>query len=313
MTPDHQFFAERIYSETKIVAPSRFPTNEVHSVFNSLADAPDHSESRDLQATAIQDVESLVVWALCHSIAALPNTSGCYHVRANSMSAAQQDLQEVTYALSHDLKSPADRIAMLLSEFCQSQGQIINADGRALLGLMQATLGDLQGLIADLMQYASLVADQPTAGLINLKETVQDLLANRRFAKSAAAHSLELGNLPSIIGDSGQIQLMLTCLIDNALKFHTPGTRPKVRIWCRQQRQQTLIQVADNGIGIAEADKDRIFRMFAKLHRTEDYPGHGLGLAMVRRVASHHEGEVTVKSEPGKGSTFTVSLPRSSL
>jgi signal transduction histidine kinase len=117
-----------------------------------------------------------------------------------------------------------------------------------------------------------------------------------------------------IDADGLQMRQLLQNLIGNALKFHQPGLTPVVKVDGRKLfdeagREICELTVSDNGIGFDEKYLDRIFNVFQRLHSRNEYEGTGMGLAIVRKIALHHGGNVTAKSRPDQGATFIVMLP----
>jgi signal transduction histidine kinase len=119
--------------------------------------------------------------------------------------------------------------------------------------------------------------------------------------------------LPAVLGHDKTVGVVVTHLLGNALKFVAAGVRPRVRIWAEDQGERIRLVVEDNGIGIAPAYHERIFRVFERLHATEAYSGTGIGLAVVRKAVQRMNGRVGVQSEPGRGSCFWIELPRSAV
>jgi len=114
--------------------------------------------------------------------------------------------------------------------------------------------------------------------------------------------------LPKVMADSSQIGRILQNLISNALKFHD-GVPPQIDLKVRQEQNEWIFSVTDNGIGIRPQDQQRIFVIFQRLHTFQEYPGSGMGLAVCKRILERHGGRIWVSSEPGAGSTFYFSLP----
>jgi signal transduction histidine kinase len=115
-----------------------------------------------------------------------------------------------------------------------------------------------------------------------------------------------------LVVDRVQLGQVLQNLVANAVKFHAPGGAPHVTISAAEEPDEPgwwRITVADDGIGIEARNLDRIFRVFQRLHTTEEYPGTGIGLAICRRIVERHGGRLWVDSAPGHGSAFHVSLP----
>jgi signal transduction histidine kinase len=134
---------------------------------------------------------------------------------------------------------------------------------------------------------------------------------------------VEMGEMLTLDADPLQMRQLLQNLIGNALKFHKPGEPPLVKVWCERVAavgaqaaehaggDLCRVFVEDNGIGFDEKYLDRIFTVFQRLHGRQQYEGTGVGLAVVRRIAERHGGSITAASEPGRGSTFVVTLPAS--
>jgi signal transduction histidine kinase len=129
-----------------------------------------------------------------------------------------------------------------------------------------------------------------------------------RIAEAQAV--IEVGTLPVIQADPTQMRQLLQNLIGNALKFRREDVPPVVRLRSSTSDDgQCTISVSDNGIGIKEQHRDKIFRMFERLHSRTQYDGSGIGLAICRRIVERHAGSITVTSTTGGGTTFTIGLP----
>jgi len=116
--------------------------------------------------------------------------------------------------------------------------------------------------------------------------------------------------LPQVLGHHATLFHVLANLLTNALKFVAPDVQPQVRIWAEEHAGRVRLWVEDNGIGIASEHRERIFRVFERLHGIETYPGTGIGLAIVRKGAERMGGRVGVESEVGQGSRSWVELPK---
>jgi signal transduction histidine kinase len=115
--------------------------------------------------------------------------------------------------------------------------------------------------------------------------------------------------LPSVLGDRRLVGQALENYLSNAVKFVAPGVSPKVRVRAERRGGRVRLWVEDNGIGVPPEYRERIFRLFERLHTAQEYPGTGVGLAIVQKAADRMGGGVGVESEPGKGSRFWIELP----
>ena len=225
---------------------------------------------------------------------------------------ASEELRSFAYAVSHDLKSPSNTIALLLAELrTLDEGKPRDADRDELLSLAEGTVARMRSLIEDLLNYTRLIEDGHRQELVDLGRVVADVLADIRAQIIVADAEVDVGQLPTVVGNPAHLRAMFQNLLSNALKFRRPDVPSRVRIHAEDgQEPQVGISVADNGIGIPADKSERIFKMFQRLHNTQEYPGHGLGLSLCRRIAINHGGDIQVASNLGEGSTFTVSLMR---
>jgi signal transduction histidine kinase len=115
-----------------------------------------------------------------------------------------------------------------------------------------------------------------------------------------------------VLAHEGFLTQCVSNLVGNAVKFVTPGTVPRIRIWAEVANPQVVIWFEDNGIGIAPKDRDRVFSMFERLNPSDEYEGTGIGLTIVRKAAERMGGRVGFDSEPGKGSKFWLELKQAS-
>jgi signal transduction histidine kinase len=119
--------------------------------------------------------------------------------------------------------------------------------------------------------------------------------------------------LATPLGDPTLIEQILLNLLDNALKYRRADVVPELKLSATAAGEHVLIQLTDNGIGMPIEYQDKIFQVFQRLHHEHEYPGTGIGLAIVAKAARAMGGEVSVESSPGRGSTFSVRLPAASM
>jgi two-component system phosphate regulon sensor histidine kinase PhoR len=217
----------------------------------------------------------------------------------------------VTHA-SHELKTPITAIrgfAEMLAE-----GSVPAADQPRVLDIVRSHVERLERLIEDLLELARAESDQPR---LSLEPTDVAALARRslegleaRFAAQRIRAELVDGGAPPALADAGALEQVLANLLDNALKYTEPGGSVSVRVAADGERVRLSVQ--DTGIGIASADRARIFERFYRVDkaRSRALGGTGLGLAIVKHLVQAMDGDVSVESTPGAGSTFHVHLPR---
>lgn len=232
------------------------------------------------------------------------------------------DLEQFAYVASHDLQEPLRTLgsyAELLGR--RYEGQLDDRADRY-LGFMQDAVGRMRGLIQDLLEFSRVGRGESVPTPLNL----DDAMRAAADSVGAALHS----NLDVEEGEEGGASLswetphtvlvhaplmvpLLTNLIGNGLKFTAPGQPARVRVESRQDGELVHITVQDNGIGIALEYQERVFDIFQRLHRREDYAGNGMGLAICRKIVEHHGGTLWLESTPlpaaDHGTTFHFTLP----
>jgi signal transduction histidine kinase len=173
----------------------------------------------------------------------------------------------------------------------------------------------MQTLINDLLSLSRVTNHPQPFAAVDLAEVLRMVISDLEARLAEAAGKVELGTLPIIVADRGQMAQLFQNLIGNGLKFGKPGQPPVVRVYGelldgpQGGAGACQIVVEDNGIGFDEKYLDRIFRVFQRLHGRTEYEGTGIGLAICRKIVERHGGDITASSAPGMGAKFIVTLP----
>jgi PAS domain S-box-containing protein len=222
---------------------------------------------------------------------------------------AEQMKDDFIGMVSHELKTPIT-VAMGALYTAMSEG-VAEEDARQLLQDAAASTESLAGIVDNLLELSRAQANRLTIAKepVDISETVQRVCSNLR-SRSPAHHLVAdvAGGLPKVAGDSLRIERILHNLIDNAIKYSPAGS--EVRVSARQDGHMMVVSVRDQGVGISPQDMARLFEPFQRLEPTGmKAAGIGLGLVVCKRLAEAHGGRMQVESEPGKGSTFSFTLP----
>jgi signal transduction histidine kinase len=225
---------------------------------------------------------------------------------------ANEELRSFAYSISHDLKAPSNTIDMLLREIAIADQDNMSEDQRELLGMAQDTATQMRRLVEDMLAYTRLIGEEPVwepVAIQDVAQSVEEMLA--ALISENGAKLIIDDALPVVDGHPAQIRTLVQNLVENAIKYRDPDRPPVVTLASADTEQPgvTAFTVSDNGIGISPKYLGRIFELFKRLHRSDEVAGAGLGLTLCRRVALNHGGDIQVASDPGRGTTFTVSLP----
>ena len=219
------------------------------------------------------------------------------------------ELQDFASVASHDLQEPLRKIQSFADELKISIGNKIDGEEQDTLNRMIAAAGRMRTLINDLLAYSRVTSMAKPFALVNLNLIVKEVLSDLEARMHETKGLVEVCDLPTVDADPMQMYQLLQNLIGNGLKFHAPGVNPLITISCENGGPNYRLSVTDNGIGFDEKYVDRIFTVFQRLHGRKEYEGTGIGLAICRKIAERHGGQIEARSAPGAGSTFTVTLP----
>lgn len=226
---------------------------------------------------------------------------------------SNRDLQEFARVASHDLQEPLRKIVTFGAMLDDSCGDTLSEEPRLYLARMCDAAIRMQHLINDLLIYSRVSSQPAEHDLVDLGGVVQDLLQDLAEDIERSGATVELDALPTLHADPSRMRQLFHNLLTNALKYHRPDDPPRVSIGSEklegETRDRYRIYVRDQGIGFDQNDADKIFEMFGRLHGHQTFEGTGLGLSLCRRIAEQHDGTLEVASSPGRGATFTLTLP----
>ena len=230
--------------------------------------------------------------------------------RTEQLSVANRELEAFSYTVSHDLKAPLrgiDGYSQLLQE---EHGEQLNDEGRQFIGRIRRGVQQMGALISDLLDYSRMERRPMEHQAVELRPLL-DLVIEGHAADIAAARtalSLQLEPMTLRLDREG-LAVVLRNLVGNAIKFSQSRSQPRVEIGSRSEAGRRILWVRDNGVGFDMKYHDRIFGIFQRLQRAEDYAGTGVGLALVAKAVQRMGGRVWAESAPGEGATFYLEFP----
>jgi light-regulated signal transduction histidine kinase (bacteriophytochrome) len=219
------------------------------------------------------------------------------------------ELEQFAYVASHDLQEPLRMVASYCQLLARRYGEELGADGKEFIGYAVDGAERMQRLINDLLMYSRVGTRAKEPVSVALDDALAMAVQNLKIAIEESGGRVTHDPLPTVMGDAVQITQLFQNLIGNALKFRR-DVPPEVQVGVTGNETHWMVSVADNGIGMEPAYYDRIFLIFQRLHERGKFPGTGIGLAVCKKIVERHGGTISVASEPGRGSTFTFSLPK---
>jgi signal transduction histidine kinase len=233
-------------------------------------------------------------------------------VRTAELVERNEELEAFGYSISHDLRSPLRAIQGFSQLLVEDHGEQLGAAGRELLQRVIAGARLMDRLIDDLLEYSRLARSELQLAPLDLRAVVDATLAQLDGdVRSRGARITVLEPLPTVVGHRATLVQVLVNLVGNGMKFVPKDRPPEVGIRAEAKGARVRLWIEDNGIGVAPEHHERIFRVFERLHRATDYPGTGIGLAIVRKAVERMGGQVGLESQLGKGSRFWIELPAS--
>ena len=229
--------------------------------------------------------------------------------RAAELARSNEELDQFASIASHDLQEPLRKVRTFTQQLATMEHDNVSEKGREYLQRANAAAERMQRLIEDLLKFSRVSTQGRPFTQVDLGAVARDVLSDLETQVSDAGAVVRIGRLPVIEADSLQMQQLLQNLISNAIKFRKEGVAPEIDVAGGIDGPSARITVRDNGIGFEPRYNLRIFRVFERLHGRNEYAGTGIGLALCRKIADRHGGTIEAHSEPGVGSTFTVTLP----
>jgi signal transduction histidine kinase len=226
-----------------------------------------------------------------------------------SLEAANRELESFSYSVSHDLRSPLraiDGYSLMLEEDYAAQ---LDETARRYIKTIRAGSQRMAALIDDLLTFSRLSRQSLNRQTVDMNTLARRAAAEVLESQPEPKPAVNIAELPPVPGDPALLRQVWTNLISNAVKYSAKSPTPEVRIRAESAGRQVRYEVQDNGVGFDMKYADKLFGVFQRLHSMDEYPGTGVGLAIVQRIINRHEGAVTAKGERGKGATFGFTLP----
>lgn len=224
-----------------------------------------------------------------------------------ALEAKNRELQQFAYIASHDLQEPVRTISSYVQLVNDEYGDSLDPMARQSLEFITESCERMRALIHGLLEYSRLGKEAlPTT--VSLQAVVQDVQEDMASAIKEAGATVEVGELPTMQAYEVEVRLLFQNLLSNALKFRRPDVPARVEISAKPGDDEWIFCVSDNGIGIPEAYREKVFLIFQRLHNRSAYEGMGIGLAHCNKIVALHRGRIWVDENPGGGARICFTL-----
>ncbi|MBI5622561.1 MAG: PAS domain S-box protein [Elusimicrobia bacterium] len=220
------------------------------------------------------------------------------------------ELEQFAHVASHDLQEPLRMVASFTQLLARRYKGKLDQQADEYIAFAVSGAVRMQELVAGLLEFSRISRQSSVSKEVSCGTELSAALIQLRLSLDEAGAQVDCGPMPTIVADPVQLRRLFQNLIANAVKFRKQDAPPRIRVAASEDAREWRFSIEDNGIGIESSQIPRLFRIYQRLHRREDIPGHGLGLAICRRIVEHSGGRIWVESEPGKGSTFHFTLPK---
>jgi PAS domain S-box-containing protein len=232
--------------------------------------------------------------------------------RTVELEAANKELEAFAYSISHDLRAPLRHTAGYAELLQKHALSILDEKGRRYMGTILESAKRMGELIDDLLTFSRIGRAETQKTVVSMDQLVGEVLTEVRRDTDGRKINWRIGPLANVYGDRSMLRVVLVNLISNAAKFTRKRDPAEVEIGCSNGSQgEVVFYVKDNGVGFDMKYVDKLFRVFQRLHRAEDFEGTGIGLATVERIIHRHGGRIWAEGELGRGASFYFAVPKS--
>ncbi|MEM9919853.1 MAG: ATP-binding protein [Bacteroidota bacterium] len=224
---------------------------------------------------------------------------------------SNQLLEQYAYLAAHDLRSPTQNVINFSKLLYRGLTDRLKGSEKEYFHYVIDSAERLRDTTEDLLKFSSITHNRLKIEECEPIEIINRVMNDLKVTLNQKAAEIKIGELPgSIRADKSLIQLVFQNLIANGVKFVPDNTKPVINITYQSKKEEHFFEIQDNGIGISDQDKEKIFGLFKRLHNQEVYEGTGIGLSICQKVVEKHQGEIGVTSMPLEGSTFFFTIPK---
>jgi signal transduction histidine kinase len=230
--------------------------------------------------------------------------------RTRQLEATNEELEAFSYSVSHDLRAPLRHMDGFAQILLTEPSLENNERAQRYLQMITKAAKQMGVLIDDLLSFSRMGRKTMVSQKVDMNSLVSDVISDLREEQKGRQIEWSIATLPSVEGDGSMLKQVWTNLISNALKYSRNRNPAKIEVSAREEGDNLVFFVRDNGAGFEMAYADKLFGVFQRLHRDEEFEGTGIGLANVRRIVTRHGGRTWAEAEVNRGATFYFSLPK---
>ena len=258
----------------------------------------------EIMLSPLESAEGTLVTAAIRNISLRKMSEA--HIQ--ELNRSNEELGQFAYVASHDLQEPLRMVASYTQLLSKRYKGKLDSDADEFIAFAVDGASRMQGLIQDLLTYSRVATRGNDLLHTSSEEALQRALINLRGAIEDSGALVTHDSLPTVLADEMQLIQLFQNLVGNAIKYQSPGV-PQVHVSvARNVERKWLFSVRDNGLGIDSQYFEKIFVIFQRLHKREEYAGTGIGLAICKKIVERHGGSISVESQLGQGSTFRFAL-----
>ncbi|MGZ5244329.1 MAG: ATP-binding protein, partial [Bacteroidia bacterium] len=249
------------------------------------------------------------VLIVAHNITEMKRAEARISEKNRELERSNAELETFAFVASHDMKEPLRMVSNYTQLLAHKYENKLDAEAKEFIHYAVDGVHRMQALINDLLNYARIGKTNLPEEPVDCNKLLQHVINTLDAEIKEKRATVYVKSMPVVNGVYTQLQQLFQNLIGNAIKFHSEK-KPEVYIDAAENATEWLFSVRDNGIGIDEEYKEKVFVLFQRLHERSQYPGTGIGLSICRKIVELHSGNIWIESEPGKGSVFYFTLPK---
>lgn len=230
--------------------------------------------------------------------------------RTSQLLSSNNELEAFTYSVSHDLRAPLRAINGFSTILANEFGDSLDSEAKRMLHIICDNVKKMDRLITDLLAFSRLSRSEINMLRPQMNDIVKSAYESNSSEEDRKKIKFILHDLPDVVCDPSLMEQVWSNLISNSIKFTSPKIERIIEISGSKSGKMVSYEIKDNGVGFNPKYKDKLFEVFQRLHKMEDFEGSGVGLAIVKRIINRHGGDISADSTEGTSSVFTFSLPR---